>query len=329
MIEETSYDRWNGGVYEHDVVLFLAPEIIGKIGFDEQKEISKQLCIDLNRCSASVENESFRSVALELADESDPEFQRAVIPVLQPHTNPDNLSIWTPGNLRLFISHRDTHKVAARQLAVALSSYGICAFVAHDTIEPMTTWQREIEKGLETMEVMLAFLTDNFHESPWTNQEIGYALGKAIPIISLKFERKDPVGFIGTKQALRGDLNNVERSALPIYRLLIEKLGQHGRLRQTLISAFCAAPNFNETRDRFDRLCETVSTLSDNEISQIQEAYSSNEQLNGAFYLNYHDRLVNFMKRCTSKEFELDSKRLVLKKRAVLTAKEMDDDIPF
>ena len=69
----------------------------------------------------------------------------------------------------------------ARRLGDALCAYGISPFVAHDTIVPMKTWQLEIEKGLETMEVMLAFLTDDFHQSTWTNQEIGYALGKSVP----------------------------------------------------------------------------------------------------------------------------------------------------
>ncbi|WP_204305911.1 hypothetical protein, partial [Stenotrophomonas maltophilia] len=87
--------------------------------------------------TASVENENFRAVILELVDEDDPEFQKAVNLARQPHTNPDGLSIWQPGNLRLFISHRDTHKAAAKALATALLKYGISAFVAHDTIEPM------------------------------------------------------------------------------------------------------------------------------------------------------------------------------------------------
>jgi hypothetical protein len=192
----------------------------------------------------------------------------------------------------------------------------------------MSTWQREIEKGLETMEVMLAFLTDDFHESAWTNQEIGYALGKGIPIISVKFERKDPVGFIGVKQALRGDLSHIERSAQAIYRLLVEKLGQTGRLRQSLISAFCAAANFNETRDRFDRLSETISALSEDELDQIQQAFAANDQLHGAFYLGYYDRLTNLLKRCTGKDFEISNKKLLLKETPART-RPIDDDIPF
>ena len=103
---------------------------------------------------------------------------------------PDTLSDWagTDGVIRLFISHRDAYKAAAKELAMSLEEYGISAFVAHDTIQPMTTWQHEILKGLQLMEFMLAFITDDFFESPWTNQEIGYALGNSIPIISLKLE---------------------------------------------------------------------------------------------------------------------------------------------
>jgi len=279
VIEETSYDNWNGGTYGHDVKLFLPSEIIGKIGLDEQRQFCEQLREDLNKCASSVDNESFRLVNLELAEESDPEFQRAISLSRQPRTDPDTLSIWTTGHLRLFLSHRDTHKVAARQLADALSSYGISAFVAHDTIEPMTTWQREIEKGLETMEMMLAFVTDDFHESSWTNQEVGYALGKHVPIISVKFERKEPFGFIGTKQALKGDLDHPERSAPAIYKILVEKLGQKARLQQTLVSAFASSPNWDEARARFDRMKEAVSSLNNEEIEQIQNAYSSNEQI--------------------------------------------------
>lgn len=330
VIEETSYDNWNGGTYEHDVILFLPAEIIGQLGFDWEKQLGATIRDDLNKCAGSVNNESFRTVHLELADESDVEYQRAVSLAQQPLHNPDTLSFWTPGHLRLFMSHRDTHKVAARALADALRSYGISAFVAHDTIEPMTTWQHEIEKGLETMEVMLAFVTDDFHESVWTNQEVGYALGKGVPVIPVKFERKDPHGFIGPKQALKGyHLEHVEEAAPAIYKLLVQKLGQKGRLQQALISAFASSGSWEAARERFDRMDGSVSTLSDDEASQIQTAYSSNESLHGAYYLkNHYNRLTDFMKRCTGKEFEIDGKKLEIKK-VKAKKRDMNDEIPF
>src|ERR1700752_1963309 len=203
VIEETSYDNWDGGTYGHDVILFVPDEVLGDIGFESAKQLAETICNDLNKCAGSVNNESIRLVHLELTDQSDADFQSAVSFAQQQQTNPDSIRFWKPGHLRMFVSHRDTHKSSARDLADALDAYGISTFVAHDTIEPMATWQREIEKALETMEVMLAFVTDDFHDSVWTNQEVGYALGKGVPIIPIKFEHKDPVGFIGPKQALK------------------------------------------------------------------------------------------------------------------------------
>lgn len=327
VIEETSCDNWDGGTYGHDLILYLTPTVIGELGFDLQKSLADQICGDLNKCAGSVSNEHFRAVHLELADEADPGYQRSINLWRQPQTNPDTLSFWKPGHLRLFISHKDKHKKVARRLADALSEYGISTFVAHDTIVPMKTWQQEIEKGLETMEILLAFVTDDFHDSNWTNQEIGYALGKSVPIISVKFGSKDPEGFIGSKQALKGDIENPDQSAHAIYELLVEQLGQK-RLRQALIVTFCESSDFIETRNRFDRLAGTISTLSDDEIAQIQNAFASNDQLHGAYYLGYYNRLTKFMKRCTGKDFEIEANRLIVKNSKPVQG-QTDDEVPF
>lgn len=326
VVEETSYDNWNGGTYGHDVILFLPAEIIGQIALTEQDSLGSQLLNDLNECAQAVDNENFRRVSLELIDESDPDFQRAVPLTQQPHTNPNNLSIWTPGHLRLFLSHRDSDKKQARRLADALSAYGISAFVAHDTIEPMTTWQREIEKGLETMEVMLAFVSDNFHDSFWTNQEIGYALGKSVPIITIKFGRRDPAGFIATKQALKGDFDRPHESAPAIYKLLADKLGQKGRLEESLISAFLASRDFDEARDRFDRMEGAVSKLNDYDVEKIQRGFQSNDQLHNSFYLrNKYGRLTTFLKKCTGKNFIIDGNELTIPRSRI----DKNDEISF
>jgi hypothetical protein len=182
------------------------------------------------------------------------------------------------------------------------------------------------------MEVMLAFVTDDFHDSVWTNQEVGYALGKGVPVIPIKLERNDPDGFIGPKQALKGyRLDHVEDAAPAIYKLLVERLGQKGRLQQALVSAFASSPSWEAARERFDRMDGSVSTLSDDEVSQIQTAYSSNENLHGAYYLtNQYNRLTDFMKRCAGKEFEIDGNELAVKKKvAGKNRSDMDDEIPF
>jgi hypothetical protein len=53
------------------------------------------------------------------------------------------------------------------------------------------------------MDILVALVTPGFHNSYWTNQEIGIAIGKEKPIISIKIG-DNPKGFIAKYQAIQG-----------------------------------------------------------------------------------------------------------------------------
>ena len=212
--------------------------------------------------------------------------------------------IWKPGMVKLFISHRDTHKGKANELARALEPYGLSSFVAHDTIEPMTQWQAEIRKGLETMDIMLAFVTDDFHESPWTNQEIGFALGRDIPVLALKLQQTDPGGFLGHEQALRGSLDAPAESARDVCRLVDGAMGQ-----SRLIGAFVASQSWPEAGERFRRMEKVIERLSDDDVAQIIEGFAANHELYEAVYLiNHHQRLRRFLESRTKKSYRINER---------------------
>ena len=311
--EETNYDNWNGGMDGHDVIFFLPPDIFGEVTLSRKREFEADLLSKLQLCCQSIENEFINAVKFEDEDQNDPEFQNSISIHDRPQINPNTLSIWNPDQVRLFISHRDAHKVEAKRLANLLAEYGISSFVAHDTIEPMSTWQNEIVKGLETMEIMLVFLTDDFHESDWTNQEVGFALGRNIPIISLKLGVTDPRGFIGVQQALKNNPHDNLQTALDIYNLIAEKLGNKHRLQTALINAFCVSPDFTETKKRFDRLSKVVETLTDDEVSVIAKAFNKNSQLYSAAYLvNHNNRFIRFLNRVSGKIYERSGRDIKL-----------------
>ena len=104
VIEETGYDNWNGGTYGHDVQLFMPLEELSKVNIDDQETTTEGICADLNKLSRNVENEFFRAVLFEVDDESDQHFQRARPFSSRPVHDPDSLSIWKPGMVRLFIA---------------------------------------------------------------------------------------------------------------------------------------------------------------------------------------------------------------------------------
>ena len=324
VVEETVYDQWNGGTYGHDVYLYLPIEELGKVHIDDIDDVAGRIREDLNKVSDRDKNEYFSTVHLQLFDESDENCRRAKPLRSRPERDADTLPIWKRGMVRLFISHRDEHKVKANELAQALEPYGISSFVAHDAIEPTTVWQAEIVKGLETMEIMLAFVTGDFHDSIWANQEIGFALGRNIPIVSLKLQKGDPKGFIASQQALKCGYEKVADAAPRIYKLLADKLDNRERLQTALIRAFVKSPNFGKAKLRFDRMNKVVSELSDSEVAEIANGFLDNDQLHNATHLSSsYQRLRKFLERTTGKAFVIEGKKITT------VIDDGDRDIPF
>ena len=64
--------------------------------------------------------------------------------------------------------------------------HSINGFVAHEDIHPTLEWQKEIERALYAMDAFSAIHTPGFSKSTWTQQEIGFAVGRGVKVISLK-----------------------------------------------------------------------------------------------------------------------------------------------
>ena len=326
VIEDTDYDNWNGGVHGHDLKLFLPLDVLGQIELDDVSEVASALQQDLNKLTTSIANEYIAAVHLEMEDEADPDFRKSIAFSPRRTAKPEAVHFWKPAFARVFVSHRDQHKVAARSLAEALSTYGISSFVAHDTIKPMSEWRAEIMKGLETMEVMLLFLTDDFEESCWTNQEVGYALGNGVPVVSLKLGRKDPPGFVSHLQAFKGRPESPAASARGLFPLIVDALGRQERLQEMMIRSFVEAGSFADAIERFDRMREVVTKLSPAEVKTIADGFRSNGQLRGCAYLG-NGRLKKFLESLTGDRFEIvgeDIRKLAVDKPAPTW-----DEVPF
>ncbi len=327
--EDVSVDNWNGGTFGHDVIFFLPPEELARIDIDGQSDFASNICKDLNKISGGVENEFFNSVIFEMNDGEDAEYQQATAYSSRPPINPDALPFWKPGFARLFISHRDLYKTVARELSDALEGYGIACFVAHDTILPMTEWRNEILRGLETMEAMLIYLTDDFEDSIWCHQEVGFALGKGVPIISLKLGHKDPPGFISHVQALRGNKDSPFASAKKLFPLVAKALGRQERLQDILIASFVSAPSWSDAKDRFDRMTELVTELTELQVEKIIRGFYVNDQLYNSGYLNpKYGRIKNFLQKTTKEDFVIEG-RNIKKIKNNISYNIMRDDIPF
>lgn len=186
----------------------------------------------------------------------------------QPLIDDEVSHIWTPNKLRFFISHRDKHKAQANKLSSELESYGISCFVAHDSIQAMSTWKNEIMKALQTMDACLCYITNDFYDSEWTNQEVGYALAKGVPIYLYSADKTDPRGFKLDTQAIK--------SGLPELVNCIKKdFSEHAKFKNMFVQNFVNAINgsFDGAKIRFFDLIGLE--FNDSEIEKIAEAFSA------------------------------------------------------
>ena len=178
--------------------------------------------------------------------------------------------LWADEHFRLFLSHKDEVKREAAVLRDKLRYYGISAFVAHEDIRPTKEWQDEIENALATMDGFIALMTPNFHDSDWTDQEVGYAIARGVPIISVRMGR-DPYGFLGKFQALT---TNWELAPEGIVNLLIND----ARMLGAYIKAWRGCPSFDIAND-LSRIFSSIASVSEQQIDDMIEAFNDKGQL--------------------------------------------------
>ena len=185
--------------------------------------------------------------------------------------------IWAPATLHLFVSHVSAHKDEVTLLKNALLHYGISGFVAHEDIEPNLEWQDEIELALGSMHALCALLTLDFHQSNWTDQEIGFALGRNVPVLSIRLG-VSPYGFIGKNQGLRGNLKSLFASAAAIAEVLLRENRTKSLMRDSLVGALERAKSFASAKEIATMLA-TISGFSKGQLERLRTACIKNPQV--------------------------------------------------
>jgi hypothetical protein len=202
------------------------------------------------------------------------QFEEETAPRLDP-------PFWRKGMLRLFVSHLAIHRAFAGELQEALLDFGISCFVAHNDIEPTKEWQTQIETALATCDALVALLHPNFHASNWTDQEIGFAMGRGVPTLSVRFGQ-DPYGFIGRFQAFNGK----EKTAIALARELFDSYRKNKqtqrRMSEVLVGLFEESGTFADAKARIGYL-EDLEFWEPSFSTRIQSAAKSNSQVSSSW----------------------------------------------
>jgi len=188
---------------------------------------------------------------------------------------------WKDNNVRVFLSHLSANRKFAAELQEAMDEYGLTAFVAHNDIEPTTEWQDEIETALSTCEVLVALLHNGFKESNWTDQEVGFAMGRGLPVFSVRYDQ-DPYGFIGRFQAFNGNGKTADVLAKEIFDVLRQHKQTQRRMAEILVSRFESSYSFQNAKSNMS-LLEELETWNRTYSERIEKAVDNNSQIEGSW----------------------------------------------
>ena len=299
--EEWSTDNWNGGTYGHALYLII-PEAIFLGLVRNREDLQLKIKEDINKIH-NVQNEFIEEVFIEMEVAKDKDWRkdsgllmsgkRIVLPDAEKR-------IWGDEGFRLFLSHKTEVKQQTAKLKEDLKFFGISCFVAHEDIHPTQEWLNEIENALSSMDALVALMTENFHDSLWTDQEVGFAFGRGVPIISVRLG-KDPYGFIGKFQALTCTW---EKAAVEIVKLLIKQ----GRMLNAYIKVVESCNGW-DNGNILSQILPFIDHISEEHENRLLNAYNENGEVTGSFGFNgskpsiYGQGLAFHLNRLTGKTY--------------------------
>ena len=189
--------------------------------------------------------------------------------------------MWEPDHFRLFICHVSLDKEVAHLLKEELEKIQVSCFVAHDDIEPTRQWQDEIEEALRTMDALAAILSTNFHQSNWTDQEVGFAIGTGRLVLPLRLGF-DPYGFIGKFQGYQ--IAGIQYPT--IAEEIVKILARHGQTALKMALALVKHFEWSRTWESAKAtmsLLEECAVIDEVLLRRIEEAERSSNQVSGAW----------------------------------------------
>lgn len=271
----SSSSNWNNDTFAHAVYLVI-PESLYLGTVKGKDKIQSQIKDDINTLH-NIQNEYVAAVFLEMKVVEDQDWRKESGLLLSGEriVLPDAVKrIWGDAGYKVFLSHKSEVKKEVATLKEELKLYGISSFVAHEDIHPTKEWQIEIENALDSMDAFVALLTDDFHNSLWTDQELGFAFGRGVPIVPVKLG-KDPYGFIGKFQALACSWVT---AAPEIVKILAKQ--------ELMVNALIAAVKNCENFDNGNTLAEilpAIEKLSPQQARDFIDAFNTNSQVSSSF----------------------------------------------
>lgn len=186
-----------------------------------------------------------------------------------------------PRRLQVFASHLTKSKIFVADFGQQLKALGIDLFVAHESIVATKHWADEIEANLRTCHAGIVFVEADSIQSQWCDQEVGWLLGRGVPLPTLKLDGTDPYGPLGQRQAIQA----AGKYALVLVDQVVDVFRAEAALApymtESLTQALMNSYSWDNTR-RVWKFLQYYRELTSDQIQRIEKTIPENGQLQAA-----------------------------------------------
>ena len=181
---------------------------------------------------------------------------------------------------RIFLSFISAHGDYATEVKTKMERLGFDAFLSHIDTESNTVWQENIERALDSCDALVALLTPGYNGSVWTDQEVGWAYGRKVPVIGVRLGM-DPYGFIARLQGVTGE--NAEEVVTEVIAALKRDARSRHKVDRSLAHALEASPSYTATRAIFPYV-NAIEHWDDSMLDAVERALTQNQWVDDTWY---------------------------------------------
>lgn len=199
-----------------------------------------------------------------------------------------------PVPLRVFASHLSASKLYVSQFRDQLKAHGIELFVAHESIDVSQRWADAIEDYMRTCHAGIIFLESESKNSEWCDQEVGWLLGRGIPLYTLMLDGAHLYGPLAERQAVPAQTEQLPGpfvdAAVTYFRT---EASIAPNLTESLVQALVESFSWDNTRRVWEQI-KHLRELTLDQVQRIEKAIPGNLELKAASVADLNGELDSF-----------------------------------
>jgi len=140
---------------------------------------------------------------------------------------------------------------------------------------------------------LVALLHPTFHFSNWTDQEVGFAMGRAVPTFSIHLGQ-DPYGFIGRFQAFNGNRKTAAQLAPELFDAYRKNKQTQRKMAEIIVGLFELSTSFANAKKLIGHV-ESLEVWEPSFSARLESTVKNNSQVNGSW--GVPERVTNLVKK--------------------------------